>query len=78
MLILLDWEGLEPPLPDMAAGVVVPQLAAHVSHQEPVHPAAEVTIVVGPETQVDVIGHQAVTLIASARRELRNRFRIGR
>jgi hypothetical protein len=60
VLILLDGERLEPTLPDMSAGVVAPQLASDVSRQVPMHPAAEIAVLVGPEREVEVIWHEAV------------------
>lgn len=60
MLVLLDGEGLEAALPDMAAAAVMPVVAAHMGGQEPLHPAAEIAVVVRPKHKMEVIGHQAV------------------
>lgn len=59
MVILLNRKRLEAPLPYRAAGVVVTMGAADMRRQQPVHPAAEVTISRWPECPVDVIRHQA-------------------
>src|SRR5262249_16113752 len=53
-------EGLEAALPDVAAGVVVLVVAANVGGQQPLHPGAEVAVVVGPEGEMEVVGHQAI------------------
>jgi site-specific DNA recombinase len=52
---------LESPLPDMPARVVMPQITADVSGQQPVHPAAQVAVVTGPESEVKMIGHKAAS-----------------
>ena len=38
----------------------MPQVAADVRGHQPVHPAAQVAVVAGPQGQVEVVGHQAV------------------
>jgi hypothetical protein len=60
MVVVLDGERLEPPLPDMAAGAVVAVLASGVGHEQPLHPAAQVAVGSGADHQVEVVGHQAV------------------
>ena len=60
VLVLLDREGLEPALPDVAAAVVVLVVTAHVGVLQPVHPAAEIAVAVRPHRQVEVVGHEAV------------------
>jgi hypothetical protein len=61
VLILLDRERLETPLPDMAAGIVVAMITPDMSIHQPSHPGAEVAIAERPEDQVKVIGHQAIS-----------------
>jgi hypothetical protein len=58
MLVVFDGEGLEAPLPQVAAGSVVAVVAAHMRVEEPVHPMAEVAVVVRPQDQMKVVGHQ--------------------
>jgi hypothetical protein len=60
MLIFLSRKGLEPALPDVPAGVIVPQVAADVGGQEPVHPPAQVPVGVRPDGQMEMVGHKAV------------------
>ena len=60
MVVLLDGKRLEAALPNVAAGAVVLQVAADMGGQQPMHPAAEVAVVMRPQRQVEVIGHQAV------------------
>ena len=60
MLILLDWKCFEPSLPDVTCAVIMSQLAAGVSGQQPVHPAAQVARVDRPKSQMEVIGHNTV------------------
>ena len=58
MLVLLDGEGFEAALPDVAAAPVTLAVAMHVGRQEPLHPGAEVVVAPRPEDEVEVIGHQ--------------------
>ena len=60
MLIFLSGKRLEPTLPDVTAGAITPQVATHVRGHQPVHPAAQVAVLAGPEGQVEVVGHEAV------------------
>src|SRR5271157_4988646 len=45
-------ERIESPLPDVAGGVIMPLVAADVGREQPVHPAAQVSIPQGPESQM--------------------------
>src|SRR5271157_1978360 len=56
----LDGKGLEPALPDVSAGMVMPLVTPDMGCQEPVHPAAQVPILGRPEGQVEMIGHQTI------------------
>jgi hypothetical protein len=60
MVVRLDRKGFEPALPDVSTRSIMPQVAANMSGQQPVHPAAEVAIGAGPEDQVKVFGHQTI------------------
>src|SRR5208337_2847212 len=60
VVIVLDRGRLAPPLPEMAAGPVVPVIAACVGRQQPLHPAPEVTVDLRAQDQMEVIGHQAI------------------
>ena len=60
VVIFLDGKGLEASLPDVAGGAVNGDVAADVGVHEPVHPAAQVAVVMGPYNEVEVVGHEAV------------------
>src|SRR5690349_5682265 len=60
MVVFLNREGFEAALPDVSAAAVVPMVAADVRRHQPLHPASEVAVLIGPEHQVKVVGHQAV------------------
>jgi hypothetical protein len=60
MLVVLDGEGLETPLPDVPAMMVVAEVAPDVGGQEPMHPPPEVAVIVWPEHQMEVITQQAI------------------
>jgi hypothetical protein len=60
MLILLNRKSLEPPLPEMAAAVIVLMITTHMRVLQPVHPGAEITIIFRQDDQMEVIGHQAI------------------
>jgi hypothetical protein len=53
MLIFLGGKRLEPALPDVAARAITPQVATHVRGHQPVHPAAQLAVLAGPEGQVE-------------------------
>src|SRR6266851_3020504 len=59
MLVLLDRERLEAALPDVAAAVMMLVIAAHMGIEHPMHPAAQVAILLGQDGQVKVVGHEA-------------------
>ena len=44
----------------MSATAIVPMVAANMSRHEPLHPATQVPVVMGPQEQMKVIAHQAV------------------
>ena len=39
---------------------MTPLVATHVRGHQPVHPAAQLAILAGPDGQVEVVGHEAV------------------
>jgi len=47
VVVVLDREGLEAALPDMAAGAVAAVIATGVGGEQPLHPAPEVAIGLG-------------------------------
>jgi len=57
--VLLNREGAEAALPDVAATAMAAVVAADVAGEQPLHESAEVAIAAGPEDEVEVIGHQA-------------------
>ncbi len=61
MVVLLDRESLETPLPHVPARVIVPPVGADMGRQQPMHSAAEVTVSQRPERQVEVTGHDTVS-----------------
>ncbi len=56
VVIVLDREGLEPPLPDVAAGLVMPMVSLRVRRERPAHPPPEVAVSVGPDDRVEMVG----------------------
>lgn len=60
MLVFLDWECLESPLPDVSARLVMTMVSADMRCQEPLHPSAEVAVARRPEHQMEVVRHQAI------------------
>ncbi len=60
MLVLLDGEGLEASLPDVAGGMVVALVSADVEVHQTGHPGAQVAVLCAPEDEVEVVGHEAV------------------
>ena len=61
VLVLLDGERFESPLPDVAGGLVVLVVAADVRREQPLHPAGQIAILARPEDQVKMIRHQAIS-----------------
>lgn len=60
MAIVLHRKRFEASLPDVATGLLVAMVTADMGSQQPLHPAAEVTIGMRPDGQMEVIGHQAI------------------
>jgi hypothetical protein len=60
VFVLLDRKGFESPLPDVAGGVIMPLGAADVGREQPVHPAAQVSIPQGPERQMTMVRQHAL------------------
>ena len=60
MVVLLDGKRFEPALPAVAARVVIGVIPSNMRRQQPVHPSTEIPIVVWPESQMKMIGHETV------------------
>ena len=60
MLVVLDWEGFETALPDMACRVVMAMVPAGMRREQPLHPAAEITIGNRSDHQVKMVRHQTI------------------
>ena len=60
VFVLLDRKGFESPLPNVAGGVIMPLVAADVGREQPVHPAAQVSISQGPERQMKMVRQHAI------------------
>src|ERR1700679_3200792 len=62
MLVLLDREGLETPLPNMAvaAGMIMPMITTHMGGHQPHHEIAQIIFVLRPARQMKMVGHQAI------------------
>src|SRR5579863_742419 len=73
MLILLNRKRLEAALPDVAAGTVMAVVAADMARQQPLHPAAEISIVVRPKHQVKMVVEQAIREHAHRQARVRRR-----
>jgi hypothetical protein len=52
---------LRSPLPYMTRGVVMTMVSLGVGHEQPAHPAAQITVGPRPHHPVEVIGHQPVS-----------------
>jgi hypothetical protein len=61
MVVFLNRERLESPLPYMTAGAVAPVITPHVRCEKPLHPSAQVAIRVRPQSKMKVIRHNAVS-----------------
>lgn len=61
VLVLLDGERFESPLPDVAGGLVMLVVAADVRGEQPLHPAGQIAVLARPEDQVKVIRHQTIS-----------------
>src|SRR4051812_34397175 len=59
VLVLPDWERLVAPLPDVAAGAVMPRVPPRVGAQQPVHPPTQAAVAPRPEGEVEVVGQRA-------------------
>ena len=60
MIVVLDDERLESPLPNVPAGTVVAVIASGVGHEQPLHPSAQVAVSLGTHQQVTTIRYQTV------------------
>jgi hypothetical protein len=59
VLILLDGEGFEAPLPDVTIRMVVRMIPPDVRRQEPLHPSAQIAVGARPKREVQMVRHQA-------------------
>jgi hypothetical protein len=57
MVVFLNGKGAKTALPDMAAGMVMLVIAAHVGRGQPHHKSAEIPIGPGPKKQVKMVRH---------------------
>ena len=60
MLIILNGKGLKSSLPYVTTPLVVQMIPTHVSGHQPLHPPTQITISMGPEHEMKMVGHQAV------------------
>src|SRR5438876_7694605 len=58
MLVFFDGEALEPTLPHVTTAAIVPMVTAHMGGHQPLHPAAQVAVLVWPDHQMEMVGHQ--------------------
>jgi hypothetical protein len=58
MRIVLNRECLETPLPHMTASAIATVMTANMSCQQPLHPPAQIHVAIGPQNEMDMIGHQ--------------------
>ena len=61
MIVIFHRKRLEPSLPYVPGGTVVPMVAPRMGRKQPLHPTAEITIVMGPQEEMEMVRHQAVT-----------------
>ena len=69
VFILLDRECFEPALPDVTTTMIMTEIAADVSVQQPLHPAAQIAIADRPESEMEMIGHDTISETAASGRE---------
>jgi hypothetical protein len=60
MIVVLDDERLESPLPNVPAGTVMAVIASGVGHEQPLHPSAQVAVGLRTYHQVKMVRHQTV------------------
>ena len=60
MSVILDHRALEPALPHMTGGVVSLVIAPGVGHGQGLKDSTDRLPALGPEQEVEVIGHQAI------------------
>jgi hypothetical protein len=62
VLVYLDREGFEAPLPDMAvtAGMIMPMMTTDMRGHEPHRLIAQIIVVPRPNHQMKMVGHQAI------------------
>jgi hypothetical protein len=70
VVVFLDGKRSEPALPDMAAAVIVLMVAPHMRGEQPHHVIAEFAVLLRPQYEVEMIGHQAITEQPHSRRAL--------
>jgi hypothetical protein len=60
MIVVLDDERLESPLPNVPAGTIVAVLASGVGHEQPLRPSAQVAVGLSTHQYVKMILYQTV------------------
>ena len=61
MIVFLNGEGFEAALPNMTGQAVSHVVTAAVGGQQPMDPGGQVVRVGGPEDEVEMVGHEAIT-----------------
>jgi hypothetical protein len=61
MIVIFHRKRLEPSLPYVPGGTVMPMVSLHMGRKQPLHPTAGITIVMGPQEEMEMVRHQAVT-----------------
>lgn len=60
MHVMFNWKRFEPALPHMPTGIMPPMVATNMRGQQPAHPRAQVAIMVWPECQMKMVGHETI------------------
>jgi hypothetical protein len=60
VVVIFNGKRLESSLPDVPGHPVVAMISSGMRRQQPLHPPAEVAIVMGTQDKVKVIGHQTI------------------
>jgi hypothetical protein len=61
VLVLLNREGFESSLPNTSRRSIGPLILANVTGEQPLHPAAQITVTIRPQDEVKMIWHQTVS-----------------
>jgi hypothetical protein len=60
MIVFLNGKGAKAALVDVAAAVVVLVVATDVGGEQPAHVRAQIPVLLGPQDQMEMVGHQAI------------------